>query len=424
MLAQLAALSLLLAVVPAVGLPAAHHLPLAGDGFTFEQTIAVSGGYGSYAGYTETDAIVGTLNVTAANATNGTDSARFDYAGHYVNSSGANYDWVSRGNFTFSSTTFDYLHGTDNQTGDNGSGVWFYMNNSLTVGGVLSPLFTPMTVQSLATSYALDTTAGSDVRTIYADGIGAYERDDSYGLFHAVYDWRAYFDPSTGYIVAYDYTELDDDGHGDGFVYVESLAVTNTTYPLTPAPAPTTYPVTFTASGLSSGSSWTVTFDGVPLSSTATTIVFPGVANGTYLFEVSASGYSSNPSVSFLNVTGHAAGAPVVFLATSSGSPADTILLLVLLFVVIVVVVGIIAYLAARRSRASRPLPRHSFGGRPQYAPIPPGAPPPPISLRPSDQPLIQQVVVKEVVKVPCRYCGSLIDSTAEKCLFCGATRT
>jgi rubrerythrin len=44
--------------------------------------------------------------------------------------------------------------------------------------------------------------------------------------------------------------------------------------------------------------------------------------------------------------------------------------------------------------------------------------------LTPSGQPAVQQIIIKETVKVNCRYCGSLIDSTAETCPFCGATRS
>ncbi|TMI68503.1 zinc-ribbon domain-containing protein [Candidatus Bathyarchaeota archaeon] len=32
--------------------------------------------------------------------------------------------------------------------------------------------------------------------------------------------------------------------------------------------------------------------------------------------------------------------------------------------------------------------------------------------------------MIKEVVKVKCKYCGALIDSTVQACPFCGAPRT
>jgi hypothetical protein len=124
-------------------------------------------------------------------------------------------------------------------------------------------------------------------------------------------------------------------------------------------------------------------------------------------------------------VNGAGNGVAVNFAAGSSASPAtEAWLLYAVLAIVVVVLVVVIAIAAARRSRRGPPLPRHSAGGVPRYAAPPMGPAPPPISLAPGDQPRIQQIVVKEVVKVNCRYCGSLIDSTAEKCPFCGATRT
>jgi hypothetical protein len=422
MLARLAVVALLLLLAPASGAPSAHYVPQVGDAFTFYETIAVSGGTGNYSGYTETDAINGTLNVTSV-LPSGTETATYDDQGHYWNSTGANFPWTSSGSFTFSARTFDYVTGTDNQTGYEGSEVWFYMNDSLSVGSAIAPLETPMTVESHDASYTLG--AGRYVTTIYADGTGTYVRDDDYGVFPATYDWQAYFDPSTGYIVGYTYTELDADSHGNGFVYTDTLAVTKTTnYALTPASAPSTYPVTFTETGLSSGTGWTVTFNGAPESGTGSTISFLGVPNGTYLFGVSSPAGSAGPAVGFVTVDGTGPGVAVTFATSSSSAATESWLLYAVLAIIVVIVVVVIAVAAARRSRRGPPLPRHSAGGVPRYEAPPRGPAPPPISLAPGDQPRIQQVVVKEVVKVNCRYCGSLIDSTAEKCPFCGATRT
>jgi hypothetical protein len=424
MLVRLAVLAFVLALAPAGAAPSAHYVPHVGDTFTFEETTTVTGGYGNYSGYTETDTAVGTVNVTAV-LSNCTETAKYDYSGHYLNNAGSDYDWNEVGTFTFSAVTFDYVTGTDNQTGDNGSGVWFYLNNSLSVGSTFSQLGTGMTVKSLDTSYALNTALGTNVKTIYADGAGTYERDDGYGVFSAAYNWRAYFDPGTGYIVGYHYAELDSDGHGDGFVYTDTLDVTKTSYALTPAAAPPLYTVTFSQAGLGAGTPWTVTFDGVPQTGTGSSIYVTGVANGTYLYGFSAPGYSASPGLGWVTVAGATGVPPVTFAANPSGGPSVAAWLVYLLVALVVVVIVVaIAVAAARRARRGPPLPRHSYGGQPHYGPPPPGPAPPPISLRPADQPQIQQVVVKEVVKVNCRYCGSLIDSTAEKCPFCGATRT
>jgi hypothetical protein len=85
--------------------------------------------------------------------------------------------------------------------------------------------------------------------------------------------------------------------------------------------------------------------------------------------------------------------------------------------VLIIVVVMILIYAFSRRSR--RTLPEHP--SQREYPP--PGPPPPEIDLTPK-QPPVQQIVIKEVVKVKCPYCGALIDSTADVCPICGAPRT
>ncbi len=66
---------------------------------------------------------------------------------------------------------------------------------------------------------------------------------------------------------------------------------------------------------------------------------------------------------------------------------------------------------------------KRSHNIRTNNHPPPPGPPPENIDLTPK-QPPVQQIVIKEVVKVKCRYCGALIDSTAETCPICGAPRT
>jgi len=92
------------------------------------------------------------------------------------------------------------------------------------------------------------------------------------------------------------------------------------------------------------------------------------------------------------------------------------IALIALVFVILIVV--ILVYAFSRRGRKT--LPQHPYQQRP---PPPPGPPPENINLTPK-QPPVQQIVIKEVVKVKCRYCGALIDSTAETCPICGAPRT
>ncbi len=89
-------------------------------------------------------------------------------------------------------------------------------------------------------------------------------------------------------------------------------------------PAPTSYPVTFTESGLSSGTSWSVTFNGKTSSSTSTTISFSAV-NGTYSYTIGAvSGYTSSPSSGSVTVNGASQGVSIAFSASSTPPPTQT----------------------------------------------------------------------------------------------------
>ncbi|HTT16220.1 MAG TPA: zinc ribbon domain-containing protein [Thermoplasmata archaeon] len=422
--AALAGVVLAFAAVAAVGPAASHYVPQTGDTLAFTETISVGSGTGNYTGYWETTSVNGTIAITAT-ALNGTETATYDYVEHFGNSTGTSESTTASGSFTFSATTFDYVHGTDDQPGDNGTEVWFYLNNTLSSGAAIAPLGTPLTVRSTDATFDLGTSAGGFVRAISASGTGSYERNDLYGVFHAAYLYRAYFDPSTGYILGYTYTENDTNPAGDGFEYADTLAVTHTSFALTSASAPPTYAVSVTESGLPSGTAWTLTFGGVDSSSTATSITLPSVPNGTYLFLLHARGYLASPSGGWVTVHGGAASVGSSWKSFPAASPPDYALyLLVGLGFVVLVVVVVLAIALARRRRRTGGLPRHSAGGMPQFRPPASVGGPPPINLTPGSQPAIQQVVVKEVVKVKCNYCGSLIDSTAPTCPFCGATRS
>jgi hypothetical protein len=342
-------LALLLALAPVgVDAGAGHYLPHTDDGFVYTETVVVNNGVGNYTGYTEESFINGTVDVTKVPG-NGTDNATYSNEDHYENNQGVSYTFLANGAFTFSANTYRYVFGTDNQTGYNGSQVWFYMNNSLAAHSTFYLLGTQMTVESTNQSFPLSTSPTGYVATIFAQGSGSFQRNDDYGVFTADYTWQSYFDVGTGYVVAYVYTEQDHDGAGDGFTWTDTLTITAATYSLTSASAPPAAPG-------------------------------PGF-----------------------------------------WSPATEAAVALLALLVVVVVVAILV-----RSRRRSRLPRHSATGAVQFtpAPPPPGMAPPPIQLTPGGQPAVQQIVMKETVKVNCRYCGALIDTTDAACPNCGAPRT
>ncbi|MGA8664271.1 MAG: zinc ribbon domain-containing protein [Thermoplasmata archaeon] len=328
------------------GTTSAHYPPKAGNQFSYDETILLTNGTGSnYQGYTESQAINGSLWVTGI-APNGTVLAGYYSLDGYQNNQGASNSSTASGDFAFSPTTLLYVNGTDGQTGYTNPHVWFIMDNTLTEGATFYVLNTQMTVVNTSYSYDLGTAAGGYVTTIYSQGSGSYERNDAYGILTATFTWKMYFDPSTGYIVGYSYVEQDSNSTGNGFTWTDSLQVTHTSYALTPGSAP--------------------------------------------------------PS--------------------SSGGSSNNDLLLAIVAVVIIAIVIVVIAIALSRRRPS--LPRHSGTGQVSYTAAPLGPPPPGIHLTPSGQPAVQQIIVKETVKVNCRYCGALIDTTAEKCPFCGAART
>ena len=71
------------------------------------------------------------------------------------------------------------------------------------------------------------------------------------------------------------------------------------------APPPSTYTVTFTATGLTTGTSWSVTLNGVTQSGASSSIAFRGMVNGSYTFSVgTVSGYTASPAAGSMNVNG------------------------------------------------------------------------------------------------------------------------
>ncbi|HEV2429780.1 MAG TPA: zinc ribbon domain-containing protein [Thermoplasmata archaeon] len=344
----------LLALVPLLAvlvLPtgSAAYVPGAGDSLSYRETQVLSNGIGNYTGYTENSDYNGSISITSVLA-NRTESATYQSAGTYRTNTGVSRPWSESGAFTFSAATYHYVQGTDNQSGYTDPYVWFLIDDSLATGASFYLLDTAMKVVSTDEPFALASSPTGYAKAIFAEGNGSYQRNDAYGKFTADYQWKAYFDPSTGYVLGYVLSEQDRDAAGDGFQWTDTLTDSRTSFAVTSAPAP------------------------------------PPSSGGSF-------------------------GADFVVLAAVA--------------LVILIVVVVIAVLVARRSKGARggtTLPRHAEGA--STGVLPTYAPPPPIHLAPGDQPMVQQVVLRETVKVPCRYCGTLIDSTATVCPKCGAPRT
>ena len=77
----------------------------------------------------------------------------------------------------------------------------------------------------------------------------------------------------------------------------------------------TTYPITFSESGLSNGTVWSITISNSTISSifSSITVMEP---NGTYTYDVNATGYSPNPSVGLIIINGSGQSISVLFTPT------------------------------------------------------------------------------------------------------------
>jgi hypothetical protein len=351
---------MLFAFLLAIAIVANAHLvsayaPQKGDSFAYSEATTVNNGQGSYTGYTDQ---LQTIGKEQMNSFDGSlVSASYSYSYQYSNNQGSSTSSSSSGNYTWSSSSFTYVNGTDNQVGFGGNSysrplyVWFAMNSSLPVGGTFYVLNTQFSV--LSKNYSLQLpTENKYVSAIQTEGAGQYQRNDSYGVFTVSYTWSEYFDPSTGYIVGYHYVEQDNgkyQGQAASFTYTDDLYVTSTSYSLTAASStngPTTSSIT---QGLSGGFPW-------------------------YL-----------------------------------GYVAIGILL-----------IGGVAIYAATRRRGKDSLPKRS--PTPYMPPSSPSSTPFQSKIDLGSRPP-EQVVIRDVAKVNCRYCGTLIPSTADRCPYCGGPR-
>ena len=137
-----------------------------------------------------------------------------------------------------------------------------------------------------------------------------------------------------------------------------------------------TYTLSFSETGLPSGTNWSVTVAGANHSSTTATISLEE-PNGSYVFAVkSPSGYSVSPSNGTVPVRGHDVTEPLTFVsvppaATFLGLPPTEGYAVVAGVVVLVAGLSLASFRVARRrsGMAPRPLPQ---------IPGPPPSPPPP----------------------------------------------
>ena len=118
----------------------------------------------------------------------------------------------------------------------------------------------------------------------------------------------------------------------NGYVYVTNYGSGSVSIISTSPQVINEYTVTFTESGLPSGTSWSVTFNGLTQSSTGSNITFPSISPGTYNYTVTApSVYFASPSSGSITVTSYNVIEPITFSQqtysvtfSESGLPSGT----------------------------------------------------------------------------------------------------
>ncbi len=116
----------------------------------------------------------------------------------------------------------------------------------------------------------------------------------------------------------------------NGYVYVSNHGQ-GTISIITTGPAPSTYPVSFSESGLPAGTNWSMTLNSQTLYSTSSTISF-SEPNGTYAFSVgTVPGYTANVTSGNLAVNGLPVSRPITFTPQTTltsvtvSPPSDTL---------------------------------------------------------------------------------------------------
>ncbi|HZW84666.1 MAG TPA: hypothetical protein VFE91_02030 [Nitrososphaerales archaeon] len=337
--------ALMLSMMALTAHPIAAASPQKGGSFNYSESIVVNNGQGSYTGYTDQTLISGAEQVNSVSGS--TVAQAFSFSYQFSNNQGNSTSHSASGAFTWTTSDYTYVNGTDNQVGyAKPTYVWFAINPALPQGGTFYSLNTQFTVLSKNYSYHLPSQGGRYVQAVQTKGTGEYQRNDDYGTFTASYTWYEYFDPASGYIIGYSYLEQDSgqyQGQPGSFTYNDTLYVTSTSYALAAANPPSA--------------------PGFSLASLSDYVVYIGVG-------------------------------------------------------VIVLIILAPAAVAWRRRKGR--LPKHS-----QVTPAPtPQRPVQPwgsgidLGSKPPEQ-----VVIRDIAKVNCKYCGTLIPTTADRCPYCGGPR-
>ena len=170
------------------------------------------------------------------------------------------------------------------------------------------------------TSYAIDFWSGADYNTVWNNQF--IDNNGATSVYSAEHIQAFSFE----YNDFYECTGLCDTGIGnywsDWHTYgsnglLAPYPVTGSTWDFFPIGPAESFSVTFAETGLSHGTKWSVSVNGVTTSGTNSTITVQ-VPVGTYSYSIAASGYSATPSSGSVTVAGAGQSVAVAFSSTTS----------------------------------------------------------------------------------------------------------
>jgi hypothetical protein len=151
-----------------------------------------------------------------------------------------------------------------------------------------------------------------------------------------------------------------------------------------------TFEVTFTETGLPSGTTWYASVGSSTVESSTSTVVL-SLANGSYTYTVGASGaYTPSPATGNADVSGSVVSLTISFSTVSSNSQGmsgteGNALIIAIIIVAVVAAIGWLLYIRKRPSTGQAPagMPPQSSEppvapSQPAQPPMPPMPPPPP----------------------------------------------
>lgn len=207
----------------------AAAMPTQGQWFQYDYNIYLNNGVGNYSGYSEQETSQYRYDVQSVSGT--TVNMYGSGTWSWSNSTGTAQSGSWAEYFSFDSATRQYTRGFDVLGTFTNPYVWFWVPTTLSVGQVVPILNENLTVTSLSSTVWLQNFPPTPRVGVELQGSGGYVRDDVYGVFGATYTDQYWFDPSTGFVIAEYYNEVDSSPFG-GFNWQEQVFTTSASFPI------------------------------------------------------------------------------------------------------------------------------------------------------------------------------------------------